>query len=342
MDIKRAYTFFQNDPDWIVKLLVTGLIGLIPIIGPIYIIGWMMEIAKRAETQTTHLLPEIDFGTFIRYGFKVLVMNLIYLIPVFVIALAMAFVAGGMMSTDNGFLNFVGAVFMFLFNTLIFIYALIMILVSLAGTIRIIDTGTVNSALDFKLLYNMIMDNWVEFLIVFGLHTIANSLIASAGTILCFVGVIFTTPYAYAASGHLIGQLSSIIKTKPTAPRPQPQRSSGYTTIKPETTAKPVTPVDSSPVTIPMEGTIDLKGTSETIESVEPVQEAIEETVADVVESVEETKDEFTENVVASAEEIADNVLDELNDTIDIVNEIKEENNIESDNDVNQDEEQQS
>mgnify|MGYP000367712950 CR=1 FL=1 len=49
MDIAKTFDFIKEDKDWIVKLLIAGLIFLIPVVGQIYAWGWMMEISKRTE-----------------------------------------------------------------------------------------------------------------------------------------------------------------------------------------------------------------------------------------------------------------------------------------------------
>ena len=36
MDIAKTFDFIKEDKDWVVKLLIVGLISLIPVVGQLY------------------------------------------------------------------------------------------------------------------------------------------------------------------------------------------------------------------------------------------------------------------------------------------------------------------
>ena len=61
MDYGKAFTFPQLDADWIKKWAIAGGLSLIPIIGPIMVMGYALEITRRVITDNPQLLPEAEF-----------------------------------------------------------------------------------------------------------------------------------------------------------------------------------------------------------------------------------------------------------------------------------------
>lgn len=278
MDISKSFTFMQEDQNWIVKLLIVGLIAMIPIAGPIYLYGWMMEISKRTELGKGGVLPDVDFSTFLSYGFKYFIVELILSLPFIFIWFAMMFVGGAPLSSDNAFINFIGMIFMLALTVVVLVYAVIMSGLSYAAYIRVMDTGSIQSGLEFGKIVDMIKRNPRDFLILIGM-SIVYSFLASLGAIVCCVGILFTLPFTSAALANLIGQLSAAIKSDnpsgdSTAPRP----------------AQPVPP--AAPVTIPTEIELEpMKG--KTAEIKQEVGEAAEDAVHDAADAIEDAVDEI-------------------------------------------------
>jgi uncharacterized membrane protein len=40
MDFGRAFSFVFEDPDWLKKVAIAGLVMLIPVIGQLVVLGW--------------------------------------------------------------------------------------------------------------------------------------------------------------------------------------------------------------------------------------------------------------------------------------------------------------
>ena len=47
MNYSHAFSYVFEDKDWLSKILIAGLISLIPIVGQLYLFGWMIEIVRR-------------------------------------------------------------------------------------------------------------------------------------------------------------------------------------------------------------------------------------------------------------------------------------------------------
>jgi hypothetical protein len=205
MNISNAFTFVKNDKEWITKILITGLISIIPLIGQIYLTGWGMEVANRYLAGRSDLLPETEFGKHIKYGFKFLVVNFVYSLPIMVISFFSGIFTSIFSSSESQAVQAFGAMLSCVSGLFSMIIGLIISLFILAATLRLIETGNIRDALDLGKIWQMLTKAPKTFLVLL-LLSILVSLISSAGLIFCIVGIIFTIPYGAAVYGHLLGQ----------------------------------------------------------------------------------------------------------------------------------------
>src|SRR5262245_49068784 len=91
MDYGKAFTYAQQDPDWIKKLAILGGIILVclvlsplvlPLFGLLLLGGYSLEITRRVITEQSPILPEWnDFGGLFKGGVFVAVVGFIYTLP---------------------------------------------------------------------------------------------------------------------------------------------------------------------------------------------------------------------------------------------------------------------
>lgn len=205
MDISTAFTFMKNDKEWITKILIAGLIGLIPIVGQLYIAGWGMEISKRHLAGRSDLLPETQFGLYIKMGFKAAVVGFVYTLPVTLISAFSGFFIGFISRSDSEALQFFGAAMSCVSGIFTFILGLVLFVFVIAAYMRLIDTGLWKDAFDFAAVWKMVKSS-PKTLIILLLLGFLTSLISGLGVVVCFIGVIFTLPYGISVFSHLIGQ----------------------------------------------------------------------------------------------------------------------------------------
>jgi hypothetical protein len=205
MDISTAFTFVKNDKDWITKILITGLIGLIPIVGQLYLAGWSMDIAKRYTLGSADLLPDVNFGQYIKMGFKYCIVNLVYALPIIIVSVFTGLFTSVFMNSDSQGVQFFGAALSCGMTFIYFILGLAISVFAYAGIMRLIENGLWKDAFNFTEVWKMIKNSPKTFLLLL-LLSLLVSLISSLGLVVCFIGVIFTTPYAMAVWGHLLGQ----------------------------------------------------------------------------------------------------------------------------------------
>ena len=215
MDYTKAFSYVFEDKNWASKLLIAGLIGLIPIVGQFYLLGWMVEVVRRVKAgRTTNILPATHFTYFLTLGLKLFVVYLIYSLPLDII---LSFMGLMNQSVDvNG--SSIHAVFTLSFGCLGYIVTILLSIVfamlGIYGVIKLAETDQIKPCLNFKDAFYCIRANFKSFFIVCLLE-IVTAIIAPLGLIACLIGIIFTYPYAIAVNGHLIGQLWDNLETDP-------------------------------------------------------------------------------------------------------------------------------
>lgn len=210
MDIGSAFTFVFDDKDWIKKIAIGGLAILLQIvIVPIFLVfGYTLQTIKNVRDDLPNPLPEWDnLGEMIVKGLMAFLIYLVYLIPAyfFICALVVANI-GLETATDSDAAAALVPVVACLY-CLVFVFSFIAAALFPAGLIRYAQYDTFGSAFQFGAIFNFIKNNIGDYVIVL-LLSLGVQMIAGLGTILCLIGVVFTTFWAYLVMGHLIGQLA--------------------------------------------------------------------------------------------------------------------------------------
>lgn len=102
MDIGRSFTYIFEDKDWLKKVLIGGLVNLVPIVN-FAATGYAIETLRRAKEGEEPVLPEwSDFGDFFSKGLILLIGMIILSIP----AAILIMLSGGLAVFYNGFQRF--------------------------------------------------------------------------------------------------------------------------------------------------------------------------------------------------------------------------------------------
>jgi hypothetical protein len=197
--VTDAFAWPARDPEWPVKILVTGLILLIPIAGAINGLGWMLATLDRLRAGEERLAPA-HLG-YIGRGARLFAVQLVYSLAVALAALVIYLpavliaVGQGRGSGSTGLI-----VVSLLLNLLAFGVTTIGSLALTFATPAIVlatDRGGIAGGLGAREVLRRSRANPTNTLIG-SLMLIAAGLISSLGLIACFVGVLFTTAYALA------------------------------------------------------------------------------------------------------------------------------------------------
>lgn len=209
MDLGRAFGFFFEDENWLNKVLIGGLLQIIPIVGQLALLGYLFEVARNVAQGNPRPLPDwSDLGTKLVKGVYGFVIGLVYSLPiialvlVWVVLIAVVGVASGNSEAAGG----VMALLILCLYALLFVLALVIQVVVLAAFARYVQTDSLSAALQFGEVIGMVRSTpstWVVLFLVY----ILTSLVGSLGSIACGIGVLFTYVYGMAVFGHALGQV---------------------------------------------------------------------------------------------------------------------------------------
>ncbi len=218
MNYSRAFSYVFEDKNWLSKILIAGLISLIPIVGQIYLFGWMIEIIRRVKAGRSDILPTTHFSYFLTLGLKMFVVSLIYSIPVIIISGILQLLTSSASNADESIFTIFFAGLGCIGGILSLVLNIAVALLGTYGAIKLAETDQIKACLDFNDAFQCIKNNIGAFIIV-ELLAIVAGLIEAAGAIIC-VGIIFTIPYGVAIVGNLCGQLWDNLKPYEKASRP--------------------------------------------------------------------------------------------------------------------------
>lgn len=205
MDIGRAISFPFVDPEWVKKILLGGVITLIPLVGGFVVYGYTLEVARRVYLDDPQPLPEWgeDFGGMLVRGLILYLAMFVWLLPFFVLYGVAVGIGAAIGSANESLGAAVGIIIGILVTILLIVWVvafLPLIIARYAVEGRFGAMFEVGAMLTEARLAG-------SALLFFFLVVIIASFISMLGIIACFIGVIFTAFYSYLIIGHAAGQL---------------------------------------------------------------------------------------------------------------------------------------
>ena len=203
MDVGRAFVFTFEDTDWLKKIVLVAIIGLIPIVGQIWLLGWSTEITRRViKKDPIQLAGFDDFGGTLVLGLKAFVIGFVYSIPMFIFIMPPSIAPVLFDSNESSALI---SLVITCCSCLMLLYAILLAFIFPAAFGELAATDQLGSAMNPGRIIELLRAKPGAYVIAW-LGAILAGFIGGVGIILCMVGVIFTMAYAYAIIGHLYGQ----------------------------------------------------------------------------------------------------------------------------------------
>jgi hypothetical protein len=211
MDIGRSFSYVTEDQEWWKKVLIGGLLTLIPIVGPFYALGYMLTALKNVIDGREIPLPEVleDFGSKIVKGLLISVILFIYMLPLIIVSSC----AGGGSAAfpelidDSDTASIVAAVWSGCFGCLSLLYGIVVSLFVPYAMAIYADTGQFGEAFKLGKIFAMLKSAIGPTIIALLVSALAGFLAGIAGAILCGIGFFATTFYAQLINAFLFGSL---------------------------------------------------------------------------------------------------------------------------------------
>ncbi len=209
MDIGKSFSYIFEDDSWVNRVLVGGVVSLIPIVN-LATIGYSLRTIKNVAAGEARPLPAWDeFGDYLAKGIVAAVAMLVYALPILLLVAVTTLVSAlGANGGERDALSGIVALCVTGVSCLMGLYGLFLGLWLPAATVRYAQTETFGSFFRFGEIWGFMsrrLGGYIVALLVAWVASLAASLIGSA---LCLVGVAFTGFVALLVYAHLMGQLA--------------------------------------------------------------------------------------------------------------------------------------
>jgi hypothetical protein len=178
-----------QDPGWFGKMIVQGLINIIPIVGQIALFGWLLITIDNYRAGRRELAPA---GFHLGRGIALWVVFYVYAIVLFIPG--GIFEGIGTSSNSGGVAALGGLLYLAAFLLLFFLAPAIFLSTYRAGF---------SGGFEVAGVWRLATGN-PSTTIVAALIMLVASVISGLGVILCIVGLLFTVPYSYAIIAGVI------------------------------------------------------------------------------------------------------------------------------------------
>jgi Protein of unknown function (DUF4013) len=199
-ELSESIAWPSHDAQWVSKVLLNGLILLIPVLGQLVVLGWMLTALDNLRAGHP-VLPRAGFS-YAGRGVNLFVVYLVYGLALGVL-FAVLFGAGyGLTLTGGDGATLLGI------SLIVLGYGLVLLAVlalALLGPVLIVATerGGILGGLNVAAVIRLVTAD-VEEAFRAGLFGLVASVIGGLGAIACLVGQAFTAPYGYAVLAGVV------------------------------------------------------------------------------------------------------------------------------------------
>jgi hypothetical protein len=247
MNYMASITDFFRSPKWVPNLLLGAVCMLIPIVGPLVLVGWMVgPLFRSRDLVNFDRFPDFDFSNFgkqLERGLWPFLVNLVagfVMVPVIwlAIALPMGLLFAGTAATQpNEHSEVAGAVVVggvVLMVILIFAAVVALTLILKPIMLRAAITQDFGQAFNFRFIKDFIARTWVEQIVSLLFLMFAGITLGIIGMVAFCLGIYLVVPLMTFAQWHLERQLYDLYLARGGEPVPvSPKLNDGPPTLPP-------------------------------------------------------------------------------------------------------------
>lgn len=213
MNYIESITDFFKSPKWMMNLLFGGICILIPIIGPIVLMGWLITGFWARKEENPETFPDFDFGNFSKYLERGLwpflvtlaasfALSILFFIIVFIPSILIGVIAGD--NGSNGFLGLILGMFILCIEVVLMI-SIYLVLTPLM--IRATILQDFMPSFDLAFIKKFISLTWLEIILSGLFISVASVVLMGIGFIAFCVGIYFAMALIYFGWAHIGKQL---------------------------------------------------------------------------------------------------------------------------------------
>lgn len=220
-----AVKLLFRQPDWQTNLLVGAVFTLIPVIGPIALMGWQAEIVQRLARRHPRPVPKLDFSDLTHYlsrGVSPFVTSLVLVMPFFFVLSGLGAVAaiGAIAAAQWAHEPTVGILVAVVLSLVTFIASMVVGLCASAAITRAELTEQIGSSLSIGWLLTYVGRTWLKTITANLVYSFFLFWISLLGLVTCFVGLYPVMVIATTGQAHLRWQIYGYYLSKGGEPIP--------------------------------------------------------------------------------------------------------------------------
>ena len=225
LEYLRAYQYIFENPEWTTVLLWGALMAIIPVVGPLVLLGYMFFIIDALLESNGTRYPVLDLNRFVDYLVRgvwpfltSLVVSLV-LLPVFfvlwfaaaIIPMAIAGAGGEDAGPVAGIVMIVLMLFMMLVVTVL---SLGLNIVMFPLLLRAGLAQDFAEAFNIAWIKDFVRKMWLDTLLAILFLMVTSMVVVMLGYLACCIGVLFAQPIVFMAYAHILYQLYAIYLTR--------------------------------------------------------------------------------------------------------------------------------